>query len=149
LLVVPLRKHSSRPSRQRAAQPKLVTLSNAFVAVVDDRGIPAPGPEPQRFGAWVENACLASAWNAGYRVTYWREEPLEVDGVIDGGGGSWAIEVKTGSFGAADIRGLLEFTRRFPRYEPLILCDPSMLPAASRIGVRALSWQRFLLQGPG
>jgi hypothetical protein len=82
-------------------------------------------------------------------VAYWREEPMEVDGVIDGSRGSWAIEVKTGSFGAADVRGLLEFTRRFPRYQPLLLCDPSGLPAAARVGVPAISWKRFLLAGPG
>ena len=147
-LVAPLEKHASRPARRRAAPPKLVTLSNALVAVVDPRGIPDAAREPERFGAWVENACLAFAWNSGYRVAYWREEPMEVDGVIDGSRGSWAIEVKTGPFGVADVRGLLEFTRRFSRYQPLLLCDPSGLPAAARVGVPAISWKRFLLEGP-
>lgn len=147
-LVAPLEKHASRPARRRAAPPKLVTLSNALIAVVDPRGIPDAAREPERFGAWVENACLAWAWNAGYRVAYWREEPMEVDGVIDGSRGSWAIEVKTGPFGVADVRGLLEFVRRFPRYQPLVLCDPSALPAAARIGMPAMSWTRFLLEGP-
>jgi hypothetical protein len=35
----------------------------------------------ERFGAWVENACLSHAWNSGQQVWYRREEPLEVDGV--------------------------------------------------------------------
>jgi len=148
-VVAPLEKHASRPARRRAAPPKLVTLSNALLAVVDPRGIPDATREPARFGAWVENACLASAWNAGYRVAYWREEPMEVDGILDGSRGAWAIEVKTGAFSAADLRGLLEFTRRFPRYQPLLLCDPSGLPGAARVGVPAISWKRFLLEGPG
>jgi len=147
-VVAPLEKHASRPARRRAAPPKLVTLSNALLAVVDPRGIPDATREPARFGAWVENACLASAWNAGYRVAYWREEPMEVDGILDGSRGAWAIEVKTGAFSAADLRGLLEFTRRFPRYQPLLLCDPSGLPGAARVGVPAISWKRFLLEGP-
>ncbi|TMB21724.1 MAG: ATP-binding protein [Deltaproteobacteria bacterium] len=147
-VMAPLEKHASRPARRRAAPPKLVTLSNALLAVVDPRGIPDAAREPERFGAWVENACLAFAWNSGYRVAYWREEPMEVDGVIDGSRGSWAIEVKTGPFGVAEVRGLLEFTRRFPRYQPLLLCDPSELPAAARVGVPAISWKRFLLDGP-
>ena len=147
-VVAPLEKHASRQARRRAAPPKLVTLSNAFVAVVDPRGIPDATREPARFGVWVENACLAFAWNSGYRVSYWREEPLEVDGVIDGSRGSWAVEVKTGPFGVGDVRGLLEFTKRFPRYQPLLLCDPAGLPTASRIGVPAISWKRFLLEGP-
>ena len=29
--------------------------------------------DPDRFGAWVENACLAHAWNAGQQLAYWRE----------------------------------------------------------------------------
>jgi predicted AAA+ superfamily ATPase len=147
-VLAPLEKHASRPARRRAAPPKLVTLSNALLAAVDPRGIPDATREPARFGAWVENACLAFAWNSGYRVAYWREEPLEVDGVLDGSRGAWAIEVKTGSFGVADVRGLLEFTRRFPRYRPLLLCDPSGLAAAARIGVPAITWKRFLLEGP-
>jgi predicted AAA+ superfamily ATPase len=147
-LIASLPKHASRPSRQRAAPPKLVTLSNALLAVVDPRGIPDATREPGRFGTWVENACLAFLWNAGWRVRYWREEPLEVDAVVDGDGGSWVLEVKTGSFDATNIRGLLEFARRNPRYRPLLCCDEAELPAAARLGVPAISWTRFLLDGP-
>ncbi|MBI2155279.1 MAG: ATP-binding protein [Candidatus Rokubacteria bacterium] len=147
-LVAPLEKHASRPARRRAAPPKLVTLNNALVAVVDPRGIPSPQNEPERFGAWVENACLAFAWNCGQRVSYWREEPVEVDGVLDGSWGAWAIEVKTGPFGVPEMRGLLEFAKRFPKYQPLLLCDAERLPAAERLGVTAISWERFLLSGP-
>jgi len=148
--VAALDKHPTRPSRRRAAPPKLVTLNNALPAVVDPRGIPDPAREPQRFGPWVENACLAFAWNSGQRVAYWREEPLEVDGVLDGSWGAWAVEVKTGAFSMADLRGLLEFARRFPRYRPLLLCDPGELRVAERLGVPAMSWKQFLLEGaPG
>jgi len=41
---------------------------------------------------------LAFALNQGQHVTYWREEPLEIDAVIEGSCGDWAVEVKTGSF---------------------------------------------------
>jgi len=40
---------------------------------------------------------LAHAWNSGQVVSYWREEPLEVDGILEGSWGKWAIEVKTGN----------------------------------------------------
>jgi hypothetical protein len=69
--------------------------------------------------------------------------------VIDGSWGSWAIEVKTGPVAVADLRGLGEFTRRFRKYRPLLVCDPSQLAAARRLGVQAISWKRFLLEGPG
>jgi hypothetical protein len=147
-LVVPLEKHAGRPSRRRAAPPKLVTLNNALSAVTDPRGAPDPTREPERFGAWVENACLAFAWNSGQRVAYWREEPLEVDGVLDGSWGRWAIEVKTGAVRTTELRGLLEFARRFPRFHPLLVCDPGELGAAERLGVPARSWKQFLLEGP-
>jgi predicted AAA+ superfamily ATPase len=51
-LVAPLSKHSIRPARRRSAPPKLITLSNAFLAVVDPRGMPDQRTEPSRFGAW-------------------------------------------------------------------------------------------------
>ena len=147
-LVAPLGKHSARPARQRAAPPKLITLNNALVAVVDPRGIPDRATDPTRFGAWVENACLAHAWNAGQRVSYWREEPLEVDGVLDGSWGSWVIEVKTGSLSSGDLKGIAEFVRRHPTYRPLVLCEDQARPAVERIGLEAMTWSDFLLRGP-
>lgn len=99
-LVVPLEKYSGRMLRRRAAPPKLVILNNALLAPMDARGIPDPGNDPERFGPWVENACLAYAWNSGQRVMYWREEAMEVDGIIEGSWGAWAVEVKTGAFSA-------------------------------------------------
>lgn len=147
-LVAGLERHSDRPIRRRAAPPKLVVLNNALLAATDPRGVPSREHEPDRFGAWIENACLAFAWNAGQRVTYWREEPLEVDGVLDGSWGRWAIEVKSGPFGAPDLRGLFEFTRRYPEFRPLVLCDPTQVEAAQRLGASAMPWTEFLLRGP-
>jgi uncharacterized protein len=147
-LVAPVAKYSPRPARRRAAPPKLVTLSNAFLAVIDPRGIPDRDREPARFGGWVENACLAHAWNVGQQVSYWREEPLEVDAVLEGSWGEWAIEVKTGTIGRADLRGLAEFVVRNRDYHPLVLCDQPEAVAVERLGIEAMRWQDFLLDGP-
>jgi hypothetical protein len=147
-LVAPLGKHSTRPARVRAAPPKLITLNNALLAVMDPRGIPDRGTDPVRFGAWVENACLAHAWNAGQRLTYWREEPLEVDAVIDGSWGSWVIEVKTGSFASGDLKGIGEFVRRHPKYRPLVICDERARAVVERTGLESIEWSEFLLRGP-
>jgi hypothetical protein len=147
-LVAPLAKHSPRPARRRRAPPKLVTLSNAFLAVTDPRGIPDREREPARYGAWVENACLAHAWNAGQRVSYWREEPLEVDAILEGTWGKRAIEVKTGGIAAVDLRGLAEFVRRNREYRLLVLCEQSDAIAVERLGIQAMRWQDFLLAGP-
>jgi predicted AAA+ superfamily ATPase len=148
-LVAALSKHSVRASRQRAAPPKLVTLNNALLAVMDPGGVPRRAKEPERWGAWVENACLAYAWNAGQRVSYWREEPFEVDGVLEGSWGSWAIEVKTGRISLANLKGLGEFVRRHQKFRPLVVCDDDADPVARRAGFEAIGWRDFLLHGPG
>jgi hypothetical protein len=80
-------------------------------------------------------------------VTYWREEPFEVDMVIDGSWGKWAVEVKTGQFGASDLNGLMELTRRSPAYRALVLCDEDRRAVAARLGVTAMGWQQFLIAG--
>lgn len=147
-LVAALSKHAARETRRRSAPPKLVTLNNALLAVTDPAGAPDPGREPARFGAWVENACLAHAWNAGQRVGYWREEPLEVDGVLDGTWGSWAIEVSIGPIDRAKLRGLFEFARRNRDHRPLVITDDARSDAMERYGVEAVSWKEFLVNGP-
>lgn len=147
-LVAALEKHSDQSMRRRAAPPKLVTLSNALCAVVDPRGAPDQAKEPDRHAAWVENACLAHAWNSGQRVSYWREEPFAIAGVLDGSWGPLALDVHVGRFTAADLEPLLEFSRRFRKYEPLLLCDARDVKAVRRNGVRAIGWQEFLLRGP-
>jgi len=147
-LVASLPRHSKRAARHRAAPPKLVTLNQALLAAADPHGPPDPEQDRARFGAWVENACLAHAWNAGQQVSYWREEPLEVDGVLEGAWGRWAIEVKSGVVEPTHLRGLLEFTRRFPEYRPLLLSEASARTIAERAGIAALSWREFLLSGP-
>jgi hypothetical protein len=77
----------------------------------------------------------------------WRE-PLEVDGVLEGGWGKWAVEVKTGKFQMKDLTGLLEFTRRHPAFKPLVICSTGGLATAERAEIAAIKWQEFLLAGP-
>jgi len=147
-LVAPLEKFAVTPLRRRAAPPKLVVLNNALLAALDPTGPPDAARAPEKYGQWVENACLAHAWNAGHRVAYWREEPLEVDGVIEGPWGAWAIEVKTRPVPADALTGLLEFCRRHPRFRPLLLTGAASPDAVRPAGVAVQSWGDFLLGGP-
>jgi len=119
-----------------------------LLAAAHPDGIPERDRDPARFGAWIENACLSYAWNAEQRVAYWREEPLEVDGVLDGTWGWWAIEVTIGRVTPRELKGLAEFTRRFPEYRSLVICEPGEQRAAERLGIAAMSWHDFLWQGP-
>lgn len=147
-LIAALERHSAQPIRRRAAPPKLVILNNALLAAADPRGVPERSREPDRYGAWVENACLAHAWNSGQRVACWREEPLEVDGVFSGTWGDWVVEVKTAPFGESDLRGLSEFSRRYPSFRPLVLCEHGHEEYARRLGIHAMPWRDFLLGRP-
>ncbi|MBI3485120.1 MAG: DUF4143 domain-containing protein [Acidobacteria bacterium] len=147
-LVAPLEKFSLRAHRQRMSPPKLVTLNNALLSAMHPGGPPDPACEPERFGSWVENACLAFGVNQGQRVTYWREEPLEIDAVLEGSWGKWAIEVKTGRFDAQALKGLLEFCRRNQTFTPLVISAPGDEGIARRLGISGVSWEEFLVSGP-
>jgi predicted AAA+ superfamily ATPase len=138
-LVAGLEKYSPRIIRRRAAPSKIVVLNNGLMAALGD-----VSEGHLRWGAWVENACLAHAWNRGQEVNYWREEPYEVDGVLTGSWGKWAIEVKTGNFSTRDLDGLLEFCRRYPEFHPLVLC-PRERAQQTLPGVRFMYWGDFLL----
>lgn len=144
-LIAALPKYARKVVRQRAAPPKLVILNNALLAAGSDMD---PLRMPERWGRWVENACAAFCWNAGQRVSYWRAEPLEVDLVLEGDWGTWAIEVKTGTHTTHDLRGLLEFCRINRDVQPLVLCDEGHETTARRAGLPAQSWQSFLIEGP-
>lgn len=137
-LVAALEKYTPRASRQRAAPPKLVVLNQALLSAIGDFAPPADA------GHLIENACLAHAWNAGQRVRYWREEPIEVDAITEGSWGSWAIEVKSGRVALQDLGGLLEFVRRFPRFQPLLVCGEDEVEVGRRVGIRTVSIPEFL-----
>ncbi len=87
--------------------------------------------------------------NAGQTVHYWREEPIEVDAVVEGTWGKWALEIKTGSFTAGELAGLFEFIKRVPSYRPLVVCDEKDTAVARRAGADSISWPQFLWSGTG
>jgi predicted AAA+ superfamily ATPase len=143
-LIVAMGKHAVRTHRRRSAPPKIVILNNALISAMHPDGAPDQEREPDRFGAWVENACIAAAINAGQQVSYWREEPLEVDAVIDGSWGRWAMEVKTGAFDPSGLRGLLEFCLRNPAYRALVVTSSENLGRTTDLGITTLSWEDYL-----
>jgi predicted AAA+ superfamily ATPase len=147
-LVAGLEKFSRHPVRRRGAPPKLVTLNNALLSAMHPDGPPDELRDSPRFGAWIENACLASALNRGQRVTYWREEPLEVDGVFEGSWGPWATEIKSARFERQDLAGLFEFCQRHATFRPLVITRPGDEGLARRFNVQAVSWVDFLAGGP-
>ena len=144
-LVSPLQKFSNSEIRRRRSSPKLVMRNNALL-VAGGTKPPNPGTEPERWGRWVENACLARAINDGMDVHFWREEPWEVDAVVSGSGGErYLLEVKTGRYSAEDLRGLGHAAQKFPEFRPFVLCDPGWEHVAVRSGFEAGSWVDYLI----
>ena len=79
---------------------------------------------------------------------YWREEPVEVDAILEGSWGAWAVEIKTGWFELSELRGLLEFCMRYPRFHPLVVMREGRSARNLPAGVTAEEWPEFLLSGP-
>lgn len=104
--------------------------------------------ESERFGFCVENARLAFAINQGQNVSYWHEEPLEIDAVFEGSWGKWAVEVKTRKFNAQSLKGLFEFSRRNPAFTPLVISAAGDEETARRHGLLSISREDFLVSGP-
>ena len=143
-LVAPLQKFSNSEIRRRRSSPKLIVRNNALL-VAGGNKIPDPEIDPDRWGYWVENACLARVINDGLGVHFWREEPWEVDGVVASGGNHYLLEVKTGRYSAEDLRGLGHAAKKFPECRPIVLCDPGCERIAEAAGFEAASWVDFLI----
>jgi predicted AAA+ superfamily ATPase len=144
-LLAALHKYSDRELRLRASPPKLVPLSNAFLTAYADSVPPTTATDPVRWGRWLETACTAHAVNTGCRVAYWREEPYEVDLIVAGERGKWAIEIKSGSYAIQDLTGLSTFHLRHPDFRPLVVGAEEHRGTADRCGIDFVRWQDFLL----
>lgn len=148
-LVAGIPKYSSSELRRRATPPKLITFSNALLALSMIGDSPTQQSDPRRWGHWLENAIIATAINQGHNVSYWRDKDLEVDMVIDGPERKLAVEIKSGDFTARDLTGLLTFCQRNPDFQPLVIGESSYHDGADRAGIPFQSWQDYLLNGLG
>jgi len=143
-LVTALQKASRAEVRRRRSPSKLIVRDNALLASIGQRP-PSPQTDPERWGRWVENACLARILNAGFPVNYWREEPWEADGLFVGPDDfRWLVEVKTGAYTAEDLRGLSHASEKFPDFQPIVLCDRGQERVAQAAGFEAMPWQDFV-----
>jgi predicted AAA+ superfamily ATPase len=146
-LLAPIAKYSARAVRQRSSPPKLIILNNAFLSASGSEPPPTAKANPDLWGRWVENACLAYALTCGQNVYYWREEPLEIDAVITGSWGQWAVEIKTGTIIPRDLIGLSEFCQRNPEFQPLVIGNPEYADVPRKLGMEFISWKTFLQLG--
>lgn len=143
-LVAPLQKFLKSEVRRRRSSPKLIVRNNGLLVAGGNKA-PNPKTEPDRWGRWVENACLARAINDGLGVHFWREEPWDVDAVVASAGEHYLMEIKTGRYSAEDLRGLGHAAQNFPECRAVVLCDPGSERVAEAAGFEAGSWVDFLI----
>lgn len=141
-LLTGLQKYSEKEIRKRSSPPKIIVLNQALLFAMSPESPPDHREDPTRWGRWVENACLAHAVNRGQEVFYWRDQDLEVDGVVRGTWGSWALEVKSGRYGLKDLAGLIEFCRRYPGFRPMVITSGDHRGPA--MGIRTIPWVEYL-----
>jgi predicted AAA+ superfamily ATPase len=116
-----------RAQRQTASHPKVFLFDAGVYRSLRPRG-PLDRPEEIHGGA-LEGlvAQHLRAWIAytarGDELHFWRTRSgVEVDFVVYGPSGFWAIEVKNSSaVRSADVRSLRAFVEDFPECEPMLL----------------------------
>jgi uncharacterized protein len=116
-----------RAKRETAAHPKFYVFDAGVFRSLRPRG---PIDRPQEFDGSALEGLIAQhlrAWIAysknDFKLFTWRTKSnLEVDFILYGGDGFWAIEVQNSrDVRPADLRGLKAFAEDYPECRPLLL----------------------------
>ena len=128
-LVSGLERFSPGGARQRGSSPKLIVWNNALVSALDLRTFEEARADAAWWGRLVENAVGAHLVNhlrdGISSISWWRSRGDEVDFVVQRGGKTWAVEVKSSR--GQKPRGLEPFARHVPAAQPVIV-GPGGLP---------------------
>ncbi len=127
LLAYKLPVFTKRACRELVAHPKFYLFDAGVFralrgvgpldAVTEIDGFALEGLVFQHLKAWCDYS------RGKYQIAYWRTKAgLEVDFIIYGENGFWAIEVKNGSkVNSKDVRSLLHFQTDYPECKPVLL----------------------------
>ena len=110
---------------QKKSHPKWLALNTALMSANSPHGLGDLEQKPEFKGRLVESAVGAHLYNTAIfpvRLCYWRDDPHEVDFVLQKGDRLVAIEVKTGTC-PSHTSGLREFARRFKPERQIIVSD--------------------------
>lgn len=119
-LVTGVQKYSPAQFRARKSVPKLIVHDNALCRAFERPVI--EDIDAVKFGRYFENTVGARFIEAGWDTYYWKHRDFEVDFVVVGPENQkWAIEVKTGKTTLAELRGLFEFCKEHPQFEPRLI----------------------------
>lgn len=141
---------SKRAKRELSAHPKLYIFdAGVFCSLrpqslndqkTEIQGAALEGLIAQHIKAWIETQV------ENYQLSFWRTRSgLEVDFIVLGPEGFWAIEVKNSTIiHPQELRGLEEFKKDYPECTPLFLYRGET--RIVRNGILCLPCEKFLLQ---
>ena len=119
-LITGVQKFSESGFRAKASPPKVIVHDNALLRAFE-RPI-SKKLTPSQFGHYFENSVGARFLEAGWNVSYWKDRSLEVYFIVNGPSGEkWSIEVKSAKVTKNELKGLSEFCKRNPDYEPCLI----------------------------
>jgi predicted AAA+ superfamily ATPase len=137
-LLAGIEKYAANVIRKRSSSPRFQVHNNALLSAQMNEIFDVIFQKPVQWGHIIESAVGAHLINYSisynFSVYYWRERNDEVDFIVEKGGKTIALEIKSND--SQSGKGLEVFNRKF---KP----DKSYL-----ISNRGLSWQEFLKINP-
>ena len=140
-LLAGLPRYVKSPIR-RGSSPKLIGLNTAFMTAYSEYTHDTAMADRTFWGRLVESAAGAHLFNTAtsdMRLSYWRDEPHEVDFVLQRGSELVAIEVKSGQMKPTSLRGLATFTERFRPQHSLSVGEGG-IPLQEFLAMPAARW---------
>ena len=122
-LIAGLQKFANRSHRRRASSPKLVALNPALMTAGSGYSFEEARADRTYWGRIVESAVGAHFYNTAtpdIDLYYWRENPYEIDYVLQRGPRIVSVEVKSGTK-KRRLRGVAEFNDRFHPFRSLVV----------------------------
>ncbi len=141
-IVTPLPKYSGSAVKRTGSNPKLNVLNTGLMTALSGYSLEQARADRTFWGRLLESAVGAHLHNTldvSMRLSYWRDDPFEVDFVLSQGPRVLGIEVKS-SARARSLPGLAEFRKRFPRARTLLVGGRGGVPPNEFLSRDALWW---------
>lgn len=141
-IVAHLPKYSGSAVRRSESHPKLNVLNTGLMTALSGYTLEQARADRTFWGRLVESAVGAHLHNTrevSMRLSYWRDDPFEVDFVLSQGPRVLGIEVKSGGR-VRSLPGLTEFRKRFPRGRTLLVGGRGGVPPNEFLAQPASFW---------
>ena len=141
-IVARLPKHSGSAVRRSDSHPKLNVLNTGLMTALSGYSLEQARADRTFWGRLVESAVGAHLHNTldiSMRLSYWRDDPFEVDFVLSQGPRVLGIEVKS-SGRVRSLPGLAEFRKRFSRARTMLVGGRGGVPLNEFLAQPASFW---------